>query len=51
MARSKKVEKPYEVVYLPSVYDPKKVREGCIEILNAVREIREKKASENEKKV
>lgn len=40
MARPKKVEKTGKVIYLPSIYDPKKVREGIREILSLV-EIKE----------
>lgn len=35
MAKSKDKDK-YTVIYLPSVYDPKKVREGIREILYCV---------------
>ena len=39
-----------QVIYLPSVYDPKKVREGILEIFNMVEDWRQKSTTENQDK-
>lgn len=40
----KKSEKP-KIIYLPPVYDPKKFREGILEICKAMDELEQSKAS------
>ena len=35
-----------KVIYLPSIFDPKKVREGVIEIINVVKTLELQKAQE-----
>lgn len=43
--KTAKITSPRKVIYLPSIWEPKKVREGIIEIINCVMAL-EKKGTE-----